>query len=152
MWTARAWWTAAAGVRRAPHGTLLFGGGGSAVRACVRAWCAREWWWWGWGGVGGTYRGRPSPPHSSSPAAAPPGINRNRYIALMAAIALRESPGETIVTDSCTSNGLARFITALGGRHFRCGSRAARAPPPLVHPSRPALHSRCRASRRRPSC
>ena len=47
------------------------------------------------------------------------GINRNRYIALMAAIALRESPGETVVTDSCTSNGLAAFIAELGGRHFR---------------------------------
>ena len=46
-------------------------------------------------------------------------INRNRYIALMAAIALRENPGETVVTDSCTSNGLASFIGALGGRHFR---------------------------------
>ena len=37
----------------------------------------------------------------------------------MAAIALREHPGETIVTDSCTSNGLAAFIKDLGGRHFR---------------------------------
>lgn len=47
------------------------------------------------------------------------GINRNRYIALMSAITLRENPGETIVTDSCTSNGLATFITQLGGKHFR---------------------------------
>jgi phosphomannomutase len=47
------------------------------------------------------------------------GINRNRYIALMAAVALREAPGETIVTDSCTSNGLAAFIAGLGGRHLR---------------------------------
>jgi len=47
------------------------------------------------------------------------GINRNKYIALMAAIALRESPGETVVTDSCTSNGLADFIKGLGGQHFR---------------------------------
>jgi phosphomannomutase len=46
-------------------------------------------------------------------------INRNRYIALMASIALRENPNETIVTDSCTSNGLATFITQLGGQHFR---------------------------------
>lgn len=46
-------------------------------------------------------------------------INRNRYIALMAAVALRENPGETIVTDSCTSNGLATFIKSLGGIHFR---------------------------------
>jgi hypothetical protein len=47
------------------------------------------------------------------------GINRNRYIALMSAITLREHPGETIVTDSCTSNGLAAFIAELGGNHFR---------------------------------
>ncbi|KAI7839500.1 hypothetical protein COHA_006767 [Chlorella ohadii] len=47
------------------------------------------------------------------------GINRNRYIALMSAITLRENPGETIVTDSCTSNGLAAFIRGLGGKHFR---------------------------------
>lgn len=47
------------------------------------------------------------------------GINRNRYIALMSAITLRENPGETIVTDSCTSNGLATFIQSLGGKHFR---------------------------------
>ena len=47
------------------------------------------------------------------------GINRNRYIALMAAITLREHPGQTVVTDSCTSNGLADFISALGGKHFR---------------------------------
>jgi phosphomannomutase len=47
------------------------------------------------------------------------GINRNRYIALMAAIALREDPGATVVTDSCTSNGLAAFIEGLGGRHLR---------------------------------
>jgi phosphomannomutase len=46
-------------------------------------------------------------------------INRNRYIALMAAIALRDNPEETIVTDSCTSNGLASFIEELGGKHFR---------------------------------
>lgn len=47
------------------------------------------------------------------------GINRNRYIALMSAITLRENPGETIVTDSCTSNGLAAFIRQLGGKHYR---------------------------------
>lgn len=47
------------------------------------------------------------------------GINRNRYIALMSAISLRENPGETIVTDSCTSNGVATFIEQLGGKHFR---------------------------------
>lgn len=53
------------------------------------------------------------------PLPASPGINRNRYIALMSAITLRENPGETIVTDSCTSNGLATFIQQLGGKHFR---------------------------------
>lgn len=47
------------------------------------------------------------------------GINRNRYIALAAAIALREHPGATIVTDSCTSNGLKDFISSHGGVHFR---------------------------------
>lgn len=46
-------------------------------------------------------------------------INRNRYIALMSAIALRDYPGETIVTDSCTSNGLHDFIESLNGKHFR---------------------------------
>jgi hypothetical protein len=39
----------------------------------------------------------------------------------MSAIALRENPGETIVTDSCTSNGLATFVQQLGGKHFRWG-------------------------------
>ena len=60
-------------------------------------------------------------PHTAQQpaAAALAGINRNRYIALMSAIALREHPGETVVTDSCTSNGLAAFIAALGGKHFR---------------------------------
>lgn len=47
------------------------------------------------------------------------GINRNRYIALMSAITLRNHPGGVIVTDSCTSNGLAAFIKDLGGVHFR---------------------------------
>lgn len=46
-------------------------------------------------------------------------INRNKYIALAAAIALKSHPGATIVTDSCTSNGLKSFIEALGGTHFR---------------------------------
>ena len=36
-----------------------------------------------------------------------------------AAIVLQEHPGSTIVTDSVTSNGLAEFIAALGGRHHR---------------------------------
>ena len=46
-------------------------------------------------------------------------INRNRLIALMAAIALEEHPGTTIVTDSITSAGLARFIAEKGGVHHR---------------------------------
>lgn len=46
-------------------------------------------------------------------------INRNRYIALASAIALKKNPGATIVTDSCTSNGLKSFIENLGGKHFR---------------------------------
>lgn len=47
------------------------------------------------------------------------GINRNRLIALLGRIMLRDHPGTTIVTDSVTSNGLKRFIESLGGRHFR---------------------------------
>lgn len=46
-------------------------------------------------------------------------INSNRYIALMAFIALREHPGTTVVTDSVTSNALTDFINGLGGKHFR---------------------------------
>ena len=46
-------------------------------------------------------------------------INRNRLIALISAILLADAPGATIVTDSVTSAGLARFITALGGVHHR---------------------------------
>eukprot|EP00899_Mesostigma_viride_P020964 jgi/Mesvir1/2886/Mv13960-RA.2 len=46
-------------------------------------------------------------------------INRNRLIAILADIVLREHPGSTIVTDSVTSNGLAKLIEARGGRHFR---------------------------------
>ncbi|KIY92822.1 hypothetical protein MNEG_15141 [Monoraphidium neglectum] len=46
-------------------------------------------------------------------------INSNRFIALMAAITLRDHPGTTIVTDSVTSNGLTDFIASLGGKHFR---------------------------------
>jgi len=46
-------------------------------------------------------------------------INRNRLIALMAAIALEKSPGTTIVTDSVTSDGLAEFIESIGGVHHR---------------------------------
>ncbi|MGB8700823.1 MAG: phosphomannomutase/phosphoglucomutase [Thermosynechococcaceae cyanobacterium] len=47
-------------------------------------------------------------------------INRNRLIALMSAIVLREHPGSTIVTDSITSDGLTEFIeTDLKGVHHR---------------------------------
>ncbi len=47
-------------------------------------------------------------------------LNRNRLIALMAAIVLQEHPGSTIVTDSITSDGLAQFIEQdLGGKHHR---------------------------------
>lgn len=46
-------------------------------------------------------------------------LNRNRIIAMMAAILLREHPGTTIVTDSITSTGLSTFITAHGGVHLR---------------------------------
>lgn len=52
-------------------------------------------------------------------------LNRNRLIALISAIVLREHPGTAIVTDSITSTGLARFIAAKGGVHrrFRRGYR-----------------------------
>lgn len=52
-------------------------------------------------------------------------LNRNRLIALISAILLREHPGTAIVTDSITSTGLAEFITAHGGVHrrFRRGYR-----------------------------
>ncbi|PSR17351.1 phosphomannomutase/phosphoglucomutase [filamentous cyanobacterium CCP3] len=47
-------------------------------------------------------------------------LNRNRLIALIAAIVLQEHPGTTIVTDSTTSDGLTQFIEgALGGIHHR---------------------------------
>ncbi len=46
-------------------------------------------------------------------------LNRNRIIAMLSAILLREHPGTTIVTDSITSTGLARFIEGLGGVHHR---------------------------------
>lgn len=45
-------------------------------------------------------------------------INRNRLIALISAILLQEKAG-TIVTDSVTSDGLAKFIAAKGGKHHR---------------------------------
>ena len=47
-------------------------------------------------------------------------LNRNRLIALISAIVLREHPGSTIVTDSITSDGLTQFIEGdLGGKHYR---------------------------------
>lgn len=47
-------------------------------------------------------------------------LNRNRLIALISAIVLREHPGSTIVTDSITSEGLAQFIEGdLQGIHHR---------------------------------
>lgn len=46
-------------------------------------------------------------------------LNRNRLIAMMAAILLRDHPGAAIVTDSITSTGLAEFIAKKGGIHHR---------------------------------
>ncbi|MBE5808768.1 MAG: phosphomannomutase/phosphoglucomutase [Clostridiales bacterium] len=46
-------------------------------------------------------------------------LDRNRLIALVAAILLEEEPGATIVTDSVTSSGLNQFITEWGGIHYR---------------------------------
>jgi phosphomannomutase len=46
-------------------------------------------------------------------------LNRNRIIAMMSAILLRDHPGTTIVTDSITSTGLAAFIARHGGVHRR---------------------------------
>ena len=46
-------------------------------------------------------------------------INRNRLIALLSAVVLKEHPGATIVTDSITSSGLAAFIAEKGGVHHR---------------------------------
>ena len=45
-------------------------------------------------------------------------LNKNRLIALTAAVLLAEKPG-TIVTDSITSDGLTKFIEARGGKHHR---------------------------------
>ena len=52
-------------------------------------------------------------------------LNRNRLIALISAILLREHPGTAIVTDSITSTGLGKFIAGRGGVHrrFRRGYR-----------------------------
>lgn len=46
-------------------------------------------------------------------------LTRNDLIAALSTIALREHPGTTIVTDSVTSDGLARFIASKGGVHKR---------------------------------
>ena len=46
-------------------------------------------------------------------------INRNCLIALISAILLEEEPGQTIVTESVTSSGLADFIRGHGGTHYR---------------------------------
>lgn len=46
-------------------------------------------------------------------------LNRNRIIAMLSAILLREYPGTTIVTDSITSTGLKDFIEEKGGVHHR---------------------------------
>lgn len=43
-------------------------------------------------------------------------INRNRLIAFLATVVLRDSPGTTIVTDSTTSNGLKVRV-------YNCGER-----------------------------
>lgn len=45
-------------------------------------------------------------------------LNRNRLIALISVILLSEKAG-TVVTDSVTSDGLAEFIAAHGGKHRR---------------------------------
>jgi len=46
-------------------------------------------------------------------------INRNRLIALAAAIVLEDNEGATVVTDSITSDGLTEFIKNNGGVHLR---------------------------------
>ena len=46
-------------------------------------------------------------------------LTRNDLIAALSVITLKEHPGTTIVTDSVTSDGLARFIEAKGGKHKR---------------------------------
>lgn len=46
-------------------------------------------------------------------------LNRNRLIAMLSAMLLREHPGTTIVTDSVTSSGLTDFIKEKGGVHHR---------------------------------
>ena len=46
-------------------------------------------------------------------------LNRNRIIAMLSAILLKEHPNTTIVTDSITSTGLKEFIESKGGIHHR---------------------------------
>jgi len=46
-------------------------------------------------------------------------INRNRLIALISAILLKEEPKGYIITDSTTSSGLSQFILEHKGRHHR---------------------------------
>ena len=46
-------------------------------------------------------------------------LNRNRLIAILSAMLLRDHPHTTIVTDSVTSSGLAEFIAQKGGVHHR---------------------------------
>lgn len=46
-------------------------------------------------------------------------INRNRLIALISAILLKDNKGAYIVTDSVTSDGLTKFISEHGGTHVR---------------------------------
>jgi phosphomannomutase len=46
-------------------------------------------------------------------------VNRNRLIALISAIILKEHPASYIVTDSVTSKGLKKFIEDKGGLHHR---------------------------------
>ncbi len=46
-------------------------------------------------------------------------LNRNRLIAMLSAMLLRDHPHTTIVTDSVTSSGLGEFIRFKGGVHHR---------------------------------
>jgi phosphomannomutase len=46
-------------------------------------------------------------------------VTRNRLIALLSRIVLQRYPGSVVVTDSVTSEGLARFLAAHGGVHLR---------------------------------
>ena len=51
-------------------------------------------------------------------------VNKNKLIALMAAVTLRAVPRSTVVTDSVTSQHLTAFIEGLGGKHMRCAATA----------------------------